>query len=103
MPSEPDSVTASELLSSQREGLEVMLEMNARVQVDHVTRFALDTLDSEARGYLARIKTEQRLGPIGSATTAVFGENGYAPAIRDIIKSAARFRALGASKRRDAA
>lgn len=92
-------MTASELLSSQREALETMLEMNAaaRPGLSWTMRFILDEKDREARKHLLRMATEQRFGLIGGpyGTLGIFGENGYAPAIRDIVNSAERFRALG--------
>jgi hypothetical protein len=85
------------LLSAHRTALEAMIEANARAEVNRVTRIILDSLDEQARKYLrlvARHEADPDTGPYG--TVGALGENGAAPAIRDLVRQAERHRRMGA-------
>lgn len=94
---------AASLLHAHRTALETMLDMNAAAPVDRVTRLILDGLDRQARHFLRRItraETDLRRSPenFERMTLGEFGENQFAPAIRDICKQAEFHRAMAATK-----
>lgn len=76
-------------LRRQHRQLRDMIHANGQAHVGQVTRIILNGLDDDARRYLRRIEKALRCpveGPYG--TLGEFGENGCAPAIRDIIRQA---------------
>jgi hypothetical protein len=92
------------LLDGHRTALETMIETNARADVNRVTQIILDGLDGQARKYLrliARHEADPDRTPYG--TRGALGENGAAPAIRDIVSRAERHRARQSSDHRKAA
>ncbi len=98
-------MTPTALLHRHRAEMETMLAMNAQADVRPVTRTVLNGLDAEARRYLAQIEralVSPTQGFTGS-TLGRWGENGKAPAVRDLCQRAERHRVAGALVRRAAA
>lgn len=101
-PSEPAEEAgrsrALDLLTAQSFSLIALICANGAAKVDAVGRFALDGLTSRARRYLKAIDAELERGVIDgpNGTVGRFGENGHAPAIRALIREAARHREMGA-------
>ena len=89
---------ARTLLAAHRTALETMLSMNAAAPVTPRARRILDSLDEQARTYLARIARHEKNPTQGFrwSTLGTFGPNGCGPAIADICRSAEFHRCRGA-------
>lgn len=79
------------LLDGHRATLNAVLAFEAAASgADNVTRHNLTMLGNRARAYLRRIERALDLPVLGSARDDLgeWGENGWAPTIRDIARSA---------------
>lgn len=97
---------ANALLASHRDALETLIEANA-APYPRVTRLLLDGTTRQAIRYLRRIahaEDEMRRAPDAFAGLILgeFGENGCAPAIRDICKRAEMHRTAAMTEARAA-
>lgn len=93
---------ARALLLSHRAALSAMIAANRACKADRVGRAILDAKSAEARRWIARIDAELERGN-GAGNEGLFGENGYAPALRDIIDQSKRQRELAVEEREEAA
>lgn len=91
--------SALALLSQHRRDLEAMLAANARASVNRITRMILNGIDEQARTWLARIDREDASEGFRFSSAGMFGPNGHAPAIADLIRSAEQHRRMGQMER----